>query len=599
MLLSFFLFTCLFFTFTLRLCRSSMTGTYLYEYQENLLWTAEKNTPALRLLRDLTRNYNPNVRPVLNDSDTTVVEHLYILHQIVYLDSKEQRLKALYFEVWKWEDQFLQWDPQDYGGIQEVTLSREQVWMPDIVVYNELGDNYNYFMKENLIPVNINYNGEVKCETPLMLETICMLDISDFPYDRQDCKVKVGSWSQPVNKITILPTNRSEDGNGIDLSKYLENSEWKLLETYSVNDNNMTYPGAPMPFSELEYTLVLERRKPFYEQNMILPTVLTSSMSILVFLLPPESGEKISLAITIFLALSLNMLVISDHIPVNSLQIPVVSKYCLFSLGTITVSLWMSIIVINIHGYRTLSNTHYITHPPQILVKLSRKLWPYISIRNTPVTMRKKSSKKNESSYANGPTCFRMREWKNKGDSTKKPATIYQNGVVELSTDPMYERHAQLENNGSIPSQCLYSRIDEDCLKAESQCTLSANTRSIYRTNPNLNNISNNHLQNTYNFNSNHLQNTTMTSNIKGQGQCCSVHCSILETLILNLTNLSETIVKGLPSEHSDAGSNNQEADLIVQEWTLMASVLDRLLAIFYLVANGFVTVYCFYPYYP
>ena len=88
MLLSFFLFTCLFFTFTLRLCRSSMTGTYLYEYQENLLWTAEKNTPALRLLRDLTRNYNPNVRPVLNDSDTTVVEHLYILHQIVYLDSK-------------------------------------------------------------------------------------------------------------------------------------------------------------------------------------------------------------------------------------------------------------------------------------------------------------------------------------------------------------------------------------------------------------------------------------------------------------------------------------------------------------------------------
>ena len=183
---------------------------------------------------------------------------------------------------------------------------------------------------------------------------------------------------------------------------------------------------------QLEYTLVLERRKPFYEQNMILPTVLTSSMSILVFLLPPESGEKISLAITIFLALSLNMLVISDHIPVNSLQIPVVSKYCLFSLGTITVSLWMSIIVINIHGYRTLSNTHYITHPPQILVKLSRKLWPYISIRNTPVTMRKKSSKKNESSYANGPTCFRMREWKNKGDSTKKPATIYQNGVVEL-----------------------------------------------------------------------------------------------------------------------------------------------------------------------
>ena len=45
------------------------------------------------------------------------------------------------------------------------------------------------------------FRGVVKCETPLMLETICLLDISDFPFDQQECKIKVGSWSQPSHKI--------------------------------------------------------------------------------------------------------------------------------------------------------------------------------------------------------------------------------------------------------------------------------------------------------------------------------------------------------------------------------------------------------------
>ena len=67
---------------------SSALPNHLFTFQENGIWSPDKNTPAMRLARDISRNYNQQVRPVIDDQTFTKVEHLYILHQIVYLDSK-------------------------------------------------------------------------------------------------------------------------------------------------------------------------------------------------------------------------------------------------------------------------------------------------------------------------------------------------------------------------------------------------------------------------------------------------------------------------------------------------------------------------------
>ena len=65
----------------------------------------------------------------------------------------------------------------------------------------------------------------------------------------------------------------------------------------------------------------------FYFWNMVVPAALVNTMSILVFLLPPESNEKISLGITVMLALSVNMMAIRDYVPANSLQTPIIRDY--------------------------------------------------------------------------------------------------------------------------------------------------------------------------------------------------------------------------------------------------------------------------------
>lgn len=36
----------------------------------------------------------------------------------------------------EWSDYKLKWDPSEYGGIESINVPAEQIWIPDIVLYN-------------------------------------------------------------------------------------------------------------------------------------------------------------------------------------------------------------------------------------------------------------------------------------------------------------------------------------------------------------------------------------------------------------------------------------------------------------------------------
>lgn len=38
----------------------------------------------------------------------------------------------------EWEDLNLRWPPEQYGGINEIYVPTEEIWVPDIVLYNKL-----------------------------------------------------------------------------------------------------------------------------------------------------------------------------------------------------------------------------------------------------------------------------------------------------------------------------------------------------------------------------------------------------------------------------------------------------------------------------
>ncbi len=69
------------------------------------------------------------------------------------------------------------------------------------------------------------------------------------------------------------------------------------------------------------------RRKPlYYVMNIMLPCLMLSLLDLLVFCLPPESGEKVSLGITVLLSFSVFLLVIADNVPQTSETAPLLGE---------------------------------------------------------------------------------------------------------------------------------------------------------------------------------------------------------------------------------------------------------------------------------
>lgn len=42
----------------------------------------------------------------------------------------------------RWFDYKLRWDPEEYGGVEQLYVPSEHIWVPDIVLYNNWDGNY-------------------------------------------------------------------------------------------------------------------------------------------------------------------------------------------------------------------------------------------------------------------------------------------------------------------------------------------------------------------------------------------------------------------------------------------------------------------------
>ena len=61
--------------------------------------------------------------------------------------------------------------------------------------------------------------------------------------------------------------------------------------------------------------------------NLVLPAVFITATTIMVFYLPAASGEKVSLGVTVLLALTVFLLMVAESMPPQSDSIPLMGKY--------------------------------------------------------------------------------------------------------------------------------------------------------------------------------------------------------------------------------------------------------------------------------
>lgn len=113
--------------------------------------------------------------------------------------------------------------------------------------------------------------------------------------------------------------------------------------------NEQFYICCEEPYIDIVFNITLRRKTLFYTVNLIIPCVGISFLSVLVFYLPSDSGEKVSLSISILLSLTVFFLLLAEIIPPTSLTVPLLGMYLLFTMVLVTLSVVITIAVLNVN----------------------------------------------------------------------------------------------------------------------------------------------------------------------------------------------------------------------------------------------------------
>lgn len=105
-----------------------------------------------------------------------------------------------------------------------VACTYVQLTYNDVGVFGSVeGIHENYYMQS---PISVDYKGNVYWFPLAKLQSSCKLDIRFYPFDRQVCYLKLGSWSYSEFEVDI----RDDGETGIEKHDFVDNGEFQLIE---------------------------------------------------------------------------------------------------------------------------------------------------------------------------------------------------------------------------------------------------------------------------------------------------------------------------------------------------------------------------------
>ncbi|CAG5116046.1 unnamed protein product [Candidula unifasciata] len=280
-------------------------------------------------------NYVRNTDSIKHKLPVNIAGNLTLLltfraFQIIDVDELNQSVQVLSVLIVYWKYFDIHWEPSQYNGISSVLLDSSEVWTPTIVIPRSM-TSINLELSDK---VEISPDGRVMSLIPGIQEISCFMDLLDFPFDRHNCT------------IAFLESTRSTVYPEMDIAyidqmatHFIKNAEWRLERH-----------GCGFVQSYLNYTecwFVMSRQRRFYLTTLLAPLILMSAMTLLVFCLPAESGEKISFVISIFVSMTMFLSIITDVIPRSMNQIPRFLALILVTVVVIFLATAATVVVLN------------------------------------------------------------------------------------------------------------------------------------------------------------------------------------------------------------------------------------------------------------
>ncbi|XP_061660321.1 5-hydroxytryptamine receptor 3B [Syngnathoides biaculeatus] len=299
-----------------------------------------KRSPLNQVTRALLRKYDCGVRPVHNWTSATTVYVDLILQSVLDVDSKTQTITTSIWYRQIWTDEFLVWDPAEFDGINEISLSSDAIWIPDIIV-NELVDEGG----SAAIPyVYVNSSGRVKNYRPMQVVLACSLEMYAFPFDRQNCSLTFRSWLHSVEEID-LALWRSAEAIANDQREFMNDGEWELL---SIPSRYWRLQQDDADYAHVCFHVLIRRRPLLYVVGLLIPSIFLMMVDVMSFYLPVDSSTRIGFKISTLLGYTLFRVNLTDELPATAVTTPLVGVFFAVCMALLMLSLIESILVVKL-----------------------------------------------------------------------------------------------------------------------------------------------------------------------------------------------------------------------------------------------------------
>ncbi len=171
-----------------------------------------------------------------------------------------------------------------------------------------------------LFRVIVNYDGALMWSPGGSFKSQCAIDVQRFPFDVQRCTWQFINWMYTNTEIYLTVNELAET----TLEMCCHNGEWDVSDR-PAKATEKTLEGYTL--RTIQFELEFKRKSMYYVINVVVPTLCLSLLVLLVLRLPAESGEKISMGVTLLLSFAVYMLLVSDSVPVTSDSVPVIGKW--------------------------------------------------------------------------------------------------------------------------------------------------------------------------------------------------------------------------------------------------------------------------------
>ncbi|XP_077495621.1 neuronal acetylcholine receptor subunit alpha-5-like [Amblyomma americanum] len=244
----------------------------------------------LKYLFDSER-YSKDIRPVKYHTNWTELSLDVWIQEIAEMDHSRHTVKVNAILSAKWKDEFLTWNPDDYGGERSIIIPTDKIWIPELVTRKDASQQMmtSSSLSRPLL-ARVNSSGSVSLDHSKQLQADCVSSPEGFWFTRYDCEMSMLMWDFRGDEVHLL--------GKVHVAATEDHPAWEVA-----------MPRMKMGSHHMECSLVLRKK---YEPSLSCPTAALVLITLITFWLP-TSAPRITLCCANLLVTVIWLSTVADH----------------------------------------------------------------------------------------------------------------------------------------------------------------------------------------------------------------------------------------------------------------------------------------------